>query len=250
MDSFTAKTFCSKKVFAVTLQTETDCIEVKEEHIKENLRKQIVETALELFFSKGIKEVKMDDIASLLSVSKRTIYELFTDKEQLLLKALKLHQERLREEVKTIIRQKTLSTESTLEIILAFYSLYFNLLKNINKNFFLELEKYPNIFKRNKDREARNDKKFIAWMEMGRKQGIFRQDANFEVLSFILRQNLKTIFRVNMQNNGNNELSKYSPEELGRSLVLFYLRGISTAKGQEIIEEYLKNEKQYISYES
>ena len=33
---------------------------------------------------------------------------------------------------------------------------------------------------------------------------------------------------------------KKSGAELGRSLVLFYLRGISTPKGQEIIEEYLK----------
>lgn len=219
---------------------------MREEHPKEDIRNQIVETALELFVTKGIKEVKMDDIASLLSVSKRTIYELFTDKEQLVLEAVKLQHEKMREEAKTIIRH----TDGILEIILALYSLYFNKLKNINKKFFLELEKYPNICRRNKDREAKNNKKFVAWMEMGRKQGLFREDANFEILSFILQRNLKTIFRVNMQNDDNNELSKYTTEELGRSLILFYLRGISTAKGQEIIEEHIKrNEKQYISYE-
>lgn len=219
---------------------------MREEHPKEDIRNQIVETALELFVTKGIKEVKMDDIASLLSVSKRTIYELFTDKEQLVLEAVKLQHEKMREEAKTIIRH----TEGILGIILALYSLYFNKLKNINKKFFLELEKYPNICRRNKDREAKNNKKFVAWMEMGRKQGLFREDANFEILSFILQRNLKTIFRVNMQNDDNNELSKYTTEELGRSLILFYLRGISTAKGQEIIEEHIKrNEKQYISYE-
>lgn len=219
---------------------------MREEHPKEDIRNQIVETALELFVTKGIKEVKMDDIASLLSVSKRTIYELFTDKEQLVLEAVKLQHEKMREEAKTIIR----NTDGILGIILALYSLYFNKLKNINKKFFLELEKYPNICRRNKDREAKNNKKFVAWMEMGRKQGLFREDANFEILSFILQRNLKTIFRVNMQNDDNNELSKYTTEELGRSLILFYLRGISTAKGQEIIEEHIKrNEKQYISYE-
>ena len=219
---------------------------MREEHPKEDIRNHIVETALELFVTKGIKEVKMDDIASLLSVSKRTIYELFTDKEQLVLEAVKLQHEKMREEAKTIIR----NTEGILGIILALYSLYFNKLKNINKKFFLELEKYPNIYRRNKDREAKNNKKFVAWMEMGRKQGLFREDANFEILSFILQRNLKTIFRVNMQNDDNNELSKYTTEELGRSLILFYLRGISTAKGQEIIEEHIKrNEKQYISYE-
>ena len=37
-----------------------------------------------------------------------------------------------------------------------------------------------------------------------------------------------------------NELGKFSPHELGRTLIIFYLRGISTPKGQEIIETYLK----------
>ena len=38
----------------------------------------------------------------------------------------------------------------------------------------------------------------------------------------------------------NSTLSKFPPRELGRTLIIFYLRGISTPKGQEIIETYLK----------
>ena len=74
---------------------------------------------------------------------------------------------------------------------------------------------------------------------MGRKQGLFREDANFEILLYILRRDLETIFTANMRDE-QNELSKYTPEELGRTLILFYLRGISTTQGQEFIEEYLK----------
>ena len=37
-----------------------------------------------------------------------------------------------------------------------------------------------------------------------------------------------------------NTLSKFPPQELGRTLIIFYLRGISTPKGEEIIEAYLK----------
>lgn len=186
--------------------------------------------------SKGIKEVKMDDIASLLSVSKRTIYELFSDKEELLLEALKLLHERTRSEGKAIIRR----SEHILDIILNLYGLYFELLKKVNKKFFTELERYPRICQRNKERETKNNKKFLAWIELGRKQGLFREDANFEVLSYILRRDLEIIFTVNIKGE-ENELSKYTPEELGRTLILSYLRGISTPKGQEIIETYLNN---------
>jgi AcrR family transcriptional regulator len=212
---------------------------VKEEHNRDNIKKNITSTALKMFLEKGIKDVKMDDIASALSISKRTIYELYNDKEQLLYESVKLNGEIMRKEAKKRIRE----AKNVLEIVLGLYGIYFERLKSVNKKFFTEIEKYPNIYRHNKDREAKNYKRFIAWMESGREEGLFRKDANFEILLYILRRDLNTIFKVNIRNE-ENELAKYTPEELGRTLILFYLRGISTPKGQEIIEMYLKdNEK-------
>lgn len=212
---------------------------MKEEHYRDNIKKNITGTALKMFLEKGIKDVKMDDIASVLSISKRTIYELYNDKEQLLYESVKLNGEIMRKEAKKRIRE----AKNVLEIVLGLYSIYFERLKSVNKKFFTEIEKYPNIYRHNKDREAKNYKRFIAWMESGREEGLFRKDANFEILLYILRRDLNTIFKVNTRNE-ENELAKYAPEELGRTLILFYLRGISTPKGQEIIEMYLKdNEK-------
>ena len=210
----------------------------KEEHTKEEVYRIIVEKALEMFAERGIKDVKMDDIAQALSISKRTIYELFADKEQLLLETLKLHNRRTRVKAKIKIR----GAKHVLDIILGLYTLYFQGLKNMNIRFFKDLERYPDILKMHNEKNHKNDQKFIAWMEVGRTQGLFREDANFEILLFILRRDLQTIFTANMKDE-KNELSRYTPDELGRTLILFYLRGISTIKGQEIIEEYLnKNE--------
>lgn len=210
----------------------------KEEHTKEEVHILITEKALELFTQKGIKDVKMDDIASILSMSKRTIYEQFADKEQLLLEALKLHNKRMRDKTREKIRE----AKHVLDIVLTMYTMYFDSIKSVNIKFFKELERYPNICKRNTERDQKNDKKFLAWMEMGRKQGFFREDANFEILLYILRRDLQAIFTANMKDE-KNELSKYTPDELGRTLILFYLRGISTLRGQEIIEDYMKNNK-------
>ncbi|MBR3976491.1 MAG: TetR/AcrR family transcriptional regulator [Bacteroidaceae bacterium] len=210
----------------------------KEEHTKEEVHMLITEKALELFTQKGIKDVKMDDIASILSMSKRTIYEQFADKEQLLLEALKLHNKRMRDKTREKIRE----AKHVLDIVLTMYTMYFESIKSVNIKFFKELERYPNICKRNTERDQKNDKKFLAWMEMGRRQGFFREDANFEILLYILRRDLQAIFTANMKDE-KNELSKYTPDELGRTLILFYLRGISTPRGQEIIEDYMKNNK-------
>ena len=195
----------------------------------------IVEAAHAMFIEHGIKDVKMDDIATKLSISKRTIYELFKDKEELLLEVLKFQNDKMSENGREIVR----NSSHILEIILKLYNLHFKLLKKVNNKFFADLAKYPRIYKERQSKETLNAKKFSAWMEVGRQQGLFREDADFNIFTFILRRDLTTILEVKMQ-KGHTELSKYTPEELGRKLILFYLRGISTPKGQQIIEEYLK----------
>ena len=48
------------------------------------LRERIITAATEAFTSIGIKSITMDDIAAALGISKRTLYEVFSDKESLL----------------------------------------------------------------------------------------------------------------------------------------------------------------------
>ena len=75
---------------------------MKEENNKEEIRRLIIDTALKEFKEKGIKDVKMDDIAARLSMSKRTIYELFNDKAEILYEALKIQNQKMQEKAKTI----------------------------------------------------------------------------------------------------------------------------------------------------
>ena len=61
------------------------------------VKEHIVLAAAKSFAQKGVKTVRMDDIAAGLSISKRTLYELFHDKEDLLLDVMKLHREEMQE---------------------------------------------------------------------------------------------------------------------------------------------------------
>lgn len=56
---------------------------------RQELRLRLLRVAMREFRSKGIKAVKMDDIANILSVSKRTMYETFENKEHLLMESVK-----------------------------------------------------------------------------------------------------------------------------------------------------------------
>lgn len=59
----------------------------------------------------------MDSLACALSISKRTLYELFCDKEQLLLEVFAMHQQ----EMSTYISEVASRAENALEVIFAFY---------------------------------------------------------------------------------------------------------------------------------
>ncbi|MBQ9418665.1 MAG: TetR/AcrR family transcriptional regulator [Bacteroidales bacterium] len=56
----------------------------------ENGRQKVVETAAEMFNSRGCRAVTMDSIAQVLHISKRTLYEMFENKEALLAECLKM----------------------------------------------------------------------------------------------------------------------------------------------------------------
>ncbi len=59
-------------------------------------KERIIEQAMHMFVSQGIKSVRMDDIAQQLGVSKRTLYEMFGDKEGLLYLAMERYFEKKR----------------------------------------------------------------------------------------------------------------------------------------------------------
>ncbi|MBP5189570.1 MAG: TetR/AcrR family transcriptional regulator [Bacteroidales bacterium] len=57
-------------------------------------KNKIVETAIELFNTRGFKSVTMDDISTSIHISKRTLYELFSSKDELVLACMtQVHQE-------------------------------------------------------------------------------------------------------------------------------------------------------------
>ena len=56
---------------------------------REQLKDRILKTAMQEFLTNGIKQVKMDDIARKLGISKRTLYEIYGNKEELLFEGIK-----------------------------------------------------------------------------------------------------------------------------------------------------------------
>lgn len=202
--------------------------------VNNQLRERIIEYAAKLFMQQGIKDIKMDDIARGMGISKRTIYEQFSDKKELLFNTLESIQKELATKVKPYIQDPQ---HNTLEIILYLYSSYIEILSAVNRKFFTDLSKYPEIVEQKEKRERLNEYKFMAWIKKGVDEELFRKDVNLDIVHYILKRDLDLLSRT-------DEFPTYTPRELGRSFILFYLRGISTEKGQAIIEKFIQKSKQ------
>ena len=61
---------------------------------RQNLKEKILQVATVLFYRHGIRQVRMDDISNNLRISKRTLYEIYDNKEVLLLGVLQHNNEK------------------------------------------------------------------------------------------------------------------------------------------------------------
>ena len=99
---------------------------------KAELRERIIMTATEAFTLKGIKCITMDDIAAALGISKRTLYEVFADKESLLKECILQKQAERDKYLQEIYEQ----SNNVLEVILAVFQKSIEIFHQTNKRFF------------------------------------------------------------------------------------------------------------------
>ncbi|BEG99714.1 TetR/AcrR family transcriptional regulator [Bacteroides sedimenti] len=202
----------------------------KHDEMKSELKERIVSVAMKAFTSKGIKGVTMDDVASELGISKRTLYEIFKDKESLLVAGWENHER----EKETFYKKILAESENALEVILKIYKLSIEIYNNVDKRFFDDIKKYSRVNELIEQSREKNQRDAIAFFQGGVDQGIFRGDVNFGILNLLVREQMNFLNRAEIVCN-------YPIIEIYESIVFTFLRGISTAKGQKILEEFIEN---------
>lgn len=215
-----------EKVFNVTIMDTS-----KRKRIDKNMmRAKVVKTAGIAFSQVGVKNVRMDDVASSLAISKRTLYELFSDKEELLVEVVNIR----RNEVKAYMCKVVSEAENVLQVIIGFYEMIIEDIRNTNRNFFEDIKKYPKVVAfLNKSREE-NIESAIEFYQKGVEQGIFRADVNYRIVQEMISGQMDMLMK---------SLPMYSLEEIFETLVFMHLRGISTEKGLKIVNDFLSRLK-------
>ena len=102
-----------------------------ENEYRKEIKEKILQLATTMFFQHGIRKVKMDDIANHLKISKRTLYELYQNKEDLLYGVFVLNNQR---EIKKI-EQFDQPGINVINIVIQVFKQHTEELSNINPSF-------------------------------------------------------------------------------------------------------------------
>ena len=193
---------------------------------RKSLKVKIVEIAGEMFKQHGFKAVKMDVVAQKLCISKRTLYEIFPNKEEIIMEAVKMNFEHDREMYEKAMR----NNNDLMDVIIELLSLHINEAKTNSPLLIEELENYPRVLEFIKNHRKENKDRVYEFMEKGQKEGYFLKNINIDLVYEIVNSFLDAILQKALY-------KKYSLAELQYTTLMLGMRGICTQKGIERLDE-------------
>lgn len=176
----------------------------------------------------------MDDIASHLGISKRSIYERFKDKDSLLLAVLESLIVWQREMMESILKD----SPDVIAAIFTIIRIGREHVASLNPLIRADLKKYHNKVMIQLGERCGHPEHEISLkiLEKGISQGIFWESIDCEIISRAFT-GIATLGR-------DEELfppGKFLPREIIRNIMLNFLRGISTARGVDLIDSHEKD---------
>lgn len=196
-----------------------------------DFQNKILIGAKELFFKHGVKRVTMDDIARHIGMSKKTLYHIFNNKEDIIRTLLTHNLEQNKQQFESISNK---SNNSIQEIIMLMEHLA-QMFSKINPHVFYDLQKYHlEIWKLFKEfKEDFLFQKIVMNLERGIEEGLYRPDINKVILARM---------RIEQTEMALNPMlflpEEYKIGEIQVALLDHFLHGIATLKGHKLINKY------------
>ena len=197
---------------------------------------RFLEQVQKLYHRYGIKSVTMDEVAKHLCISKKTLYEHFTDKEDLVKSVLLMDHSR-RNHFFTEIKKKNLNA---IEEILEFYKMINTMFKDYNPSMEYDIRKYyPDLYSKIKEiRRKRMYDTIYGNMNKGKKESLYRKELNSGIIARLHVIRVESMFDNDM----------FSVEELISSKVfneifVYHMQGILNPNGRVIFEKIFKQLK-------
>lgn len=197
-----------------------------------NFVEKVITVAEKLFWQFGIRSVSMDNVARECGISKKTIYQYFTDKAALVnavVQKLAIHHQAQLEEARQI-------SKNVIEEVFNEFRIYVSAFYNIHAVFFYELEKlFPDSWSELNELSNKYNYPFVVNnLERGISEGFYRPGLDISTTADIRITQLKLMLARNIFYQETKSLLN-NPEQIN----LFYLHAITTSKGKRNIDRIL-----------
>lgn len=197
------------------------------------VKDRIKQKADELYRRYGIKSVTMDEIANQLGVSKKTIYQSFSDKDELvdavIVDILKYNKDCCQS-------YKTKAQNAIQEVFLAMEMLQV-MFDNMNPAILHDIERnHPATFKKFKEYKYKYLFEIVKEnIERGKEEELYRPEVNTDVIAKIRLETMMLPFNEQLFPK-----NKFSLVTLHQQLIEYFLFGIASLKGYKLILKYQK----------
>ncbi len=195
--------------------------------------KKLVERVADLYLQYGIKGVTMDDVARHLAISKKTLYQYFKDKKELVWAVLEYNDCEKKMDL-SIFEQKN---TNAIDDLFNFYDVQVAMIKNHKPAFVYDLKKYyPDIFLHfQKIKHKKILESIISNLIKGKSEGLYRSDINEDIMARLGLMRIEGIMNSDI----------FSTEEIISTNFLtevfkYNLFGIVSDKGRKMLDSKFK----------
>lgn len=203
------------------------------------LRNRIITKAHELFVQYGFSKSTMEEIAEQLSISKKTLYKHFRNKEEVLREGFNTMKCEIEGQIDAIINDKEMDFMQKLSRIMLYVADKVNQFKG---HFMTDLQKnHPQIYAEIQEFRRKNTyAKMSLLINEGVEKGVFRADIDKNLLVIMYTSAINAVINPDV-------LSKLplSGEAAYRSIISVLFEGMLTEKGREFFnkENYLSKKE-------
>lgn len=196
---------------------------------------KILEGSLGLFMKYGIRSVTMDDIARHLAVSKKTLYQHFADKDDLVFKMSEMYLERSYRQYEQI----TLGSSNSIEELSKISVRMKHDMENLNQSMLFDLQKYhPKAWSLYIDHKIKIiSQSVVRNIRQGMEDGYFRPEINPDIMAVTRLALIEAAFNAELFPK-----DQFNFVEVQIQLFDLFVHGLCTEKGRKL---YLKYKEEY-----
>jgi AcrR family transcriptional regulator len=192
---------------------------------------KILSASVELFRQYGFKTITMDDIARRAGISKKTLYQHFANKNEVVSESVNFYKCRMTEQCDDLIN----GAENAVEALVRTSKMIELTYKNINPLSMMEMQRFfPEAYEMFRNGLLQRDLEMLRDnMEQGVREGYYREDLNADLMARYRLEVSLLMFQPNLLVNDRSDLMMVSKE-----LFEHFLYGICTPKGLKLYDKY------------